>query len=362
MTTPALPHLAVISAGLMSAGVASRLTKAGCTVYTDLTGRSEATRRRAKEAGMINMPLADIVVRAKWILSIVPPADAELVAEKVRDAVAAWGGCVENGLPVFADCNAVNPKTVKRIAEIFAGTGIKFIDGCICGAPPSHGYDPTIYGSAAAEDERILDEFATLSKYGLRVSLLKGEGMGVGDASALKMTYGGITKGTTAVYTTMILAAHAASPATAAALMKELGWSQPLDLERIVERLPPMLPRVYRWVREMEEVGDFIEGKEGEIYKGFSGLFDRVEKSLEGDKADVDVLMKFVEDAEKMRHAQAARARLNLDSGMHYHVLDEKTQRPRSCQHRDRRPFSLSFIFSEIQGKERAQAEQSTAG
>ncbi|KAF9230667.1 6-phosphogluconate dehydrogenase C-terminal domain-like protein [Melanogaster broomeanus] len=302
MTTPVLPCLGVISAGLMGAAVASRLTKAGCTVYTDLTGRSETTRRRAKEAGMINMSLADIVVKVKWILSIVPPADAELVAEKVRDAVAARGGCVENGLPVFADCNAVNPKTVGRIAGIFAGTGIKFIDVCICGGPPADGHDPMIYASAAAEDEQILDKFATLSKYGLKVSLLKGEGAGVGDASALKMAQGGIVKGIFGVYTTMILAAHASSPATAKALMKELSLSQPLDLERIVERLPTMLPRVHRWAREMEEVGDFIGGKERDIYKGFSGLFDRVEKSLEGDKADVDVLMKFVEDAEKMQH------------------------------------------------------------
>ncbi|KIK98573.1 hypothetical protein PAXRUDRAFT_667942 [Paxillus rubicundulus Ve08.2h10] len=286
MTTPALPRFAVVAAGAMGSAVANRLTAAGCTVYTSLDGRSEATRQRAKEAGMIDVPLVDMVAKANWILSILPPRDALSFAEKIRDAAARSG----NKPRVFADCNAVNPETAKRIAGVFAGTGIRFIDAAIIGEPSKDGYDPTFYASAAAENGDVLDEFAAFSKYGLKVSPLKGQGVGVGDASAVKMSYAGIYKGTVGSYTTMILA-------TAEALVTELSMSQPAVLDRIVRTVPPMLPRAYRWVGEMEEIADFVGGREGDVYRGLARVYERVGKSLDGDQADVDVLKRFVEDA-----------------------------------------------------------------
>lgn len=189
MATVALPQFAVIAAGTMGSAVGKRLTRAGCTVYTNLDGRSEATRQRAKEAGMLDAPLDDIVVKANWILSILPPGDAVSFSEKIRDAAANRGRRASIEPLMFADCNAVSPETVKRIAGILAGTGIKFIDAGIVGGPPRDGFDPTFYASAAAGDGDALDAFVALSKCGLKISPLTGEGAGVGDASALKMSY-----------------------------------------------------------------------------------------------------------------------------------------------------------------------------
>lgn len=183
------PRFAVIAAGQMGSAVAKRLTRAGCTIYTSLDGRSEATRQRAGEAGMLDATLEDIVVKASCILSILPPRDAVSFAEKIRDAAADQCKRVSVGPLVFADCNAVNPEAARRIARILAGTGIKFIDAGIIGGPPRDGYDPTFYASAAPEDRDVLDAFVTFSKYGLKVSPLTGEDVGVGAASALKMSY-----------------------------------------------------------------------------------------------------------------------------------------------------------------------------
>jgi 3-hydroxyisobutyrate dehydrogenase-like beta-hydroxyacid dehydrogenase len=157
------------------------MTSFGCTVYTNLDERSAASRKRAEEAGMVDVPIPELVQKSEWILSILPPRDAVSFAERII------GGAGHGKRPTFVDCNAVNPETVKRIAGLFAGTGFGFVDAGIFGQPPKDGYDPTFY--ASAEDERILDEFAVLGKYGLRVSTLKGEGAGIGDASALKMSY-----------------------------------------------------------------------------------------------------------------------------------------------------------------------------
>ncbi|KAJ7072516.1 6-phosphogluconate dehydrogenase C-terminal domain-like protein [Mycena amicta] len=288
-----VPTIAVIAAGAMGAGVAKRLTQHGVKVLTNLDNRSEATRRRAREAGMQDASFKEIV-SCEFMLSILPPSDAHSLAERYVKEYAAAG----NAVPVFVDCNAVNPATVHKIAALFKETPIKFIDAGIIGGPPTDsGYDPTFY--ASGDDEDVLQRFEHLSKVGLKISALRGEGAGVGDASALKMSYAGITKGTTGLFTTMILAAYESSPATAEALLNELHASQPAFLKRISTVIPPMVPKAYRWVGEMEEIAGFVGDGEGDIYRGLSKLYARIEKSEKGDGRDVETLSKFVEGAKK---------------------------------------------------------------
>lgn len=180
------PVLAIVAAGAMGAAVGHRLTSAGLTVLTSLAGRSAATTKRAADAGMQDASLTDIAARAHWVLSILPPSEAFAFAERFRDAHAT----ADRARPLaFADCNAVNPTTAKRIAALFKGTPIRFVDAGIIGGPPSGSYDPVFYASADPADDAVLDEFAALKQYGLNVKPLRGEGAGVGDASALKMSY-----------------------------------------------------------------------------------------------------------------------------------------------------------------------------
>ncbi|KAH9924378.1 6-phosphogluconate dehydrogenase [Fomitopsis serialis] len=279
------PTLAVVAAGAMGAAVARRLTTAGCTVLTNLEGRSQATRERAASAGMLDVPMPELAARSQWVLSILPPSDALAFAARYKDVAPAQS----KFRLAFADCNAVSPETVKKIAALFDGSGIGFVDAGIIGGPPKEGYDPVFYASAAPEDSALLDEFSGLST-------------GVGDASALKMSYAGISKGIIGLTTTMILAAHASSPATAQALVHELHSSQPQVLQRITTSVPAMLPKAYRWVGEMEEISSFVGDGEGQIHQGLARLYERVERSLKEEKEggpaeDVKVLRSFVDDA-----------------------------------------------------------------
>ena len=180
------PTLAIVAAGAMGAAVGRRLTTAGLTVLTDLTGRSAATQKRAADAGLKDASLNEIAAQASWVLSILPPSDAYAFAERFRDAHAAT---VPTRPLSFADCNAVNPNTVKRIAALFQGTPINFVDAGIIGGPPKDDYDPVFYASVDPKDDAVLEEFYSLSQYGLNVKPLRGEGAGIGDASALKMSY-----------------------------------------------------------------------------------------------------------------------------------------------------------------------------
>ncbi|KAF7315282.1 NAD-binding phosphogluconate dehydrogenase-like protein [Mycena indigotica] len=280
--------IAVISAGAMGAAIARRLVGNGVRVLTNLTDRSEATRKRAQEAGMQDVLFQEIA-SCDFMLSVLPPSDAYALAEKYLKECSAH----ITSAPIFVDCNAVNPSTVREIAALFSSTQIQFIDACIIGGPPTDdGYNPTFYASG---QDSSLARFESLSQVGLKISLLRGNESGVGDASALKMSYAGITKGITGLFATMILSAFESSPNTAEALLHELKSSQPALLQRIVKAIPMMIPKAYRWVGEMEEIAGFVGEGEGEIYMGLSKLYARI---AEGDERDRERLTNFVQHAQ----------------------------------------------------------------
>lgn len=182
------PTVAILAAGSMGSAVASRLTHHGITVLTSLHDRSPSTRKRALEAGMQDIPFAEMSRKASLFLSILPPSEAESIAKDYIRAHSADTTYLEGDERIYVDCNAVSPQTVKRIAKIFEGVrGVRFVDAGIIGGPPKDGYDPTFY--ASSDDVKALERFEGLSEFGMKITGMRGEGAGVGDASALKMSY-----------------------------------------------------------------------------------------------------------------------------------------------------------------------------
>ena len=85
-----------------------------------------------------------------------------------------------------------------------------------------------------------------LNGFGLDTRLVDGP---AGAASALKMSYAGLTKGFTALGAAMMLGAERAG--CAEALRAELAESQPHFLAWLSRQVPRMYPKAYRWVAEM---------------------------------------------------------------------------------------------------------------
>jgi hypothetical protein len=79
--------------------------------------------------------------------------------------------------------------------------------------------------------------------------------------------------------------------------LEELSDSQPMLLERITRAVPAMIPKAYRWIGEMKEISRFVGGKEAEIYEGMSGIYERVERSVQEGNDDIVTLEQFVEKA-----------------------------------------------------------------
>ena len=236
--------IAVIAAGEMGAGIGKRLSERGARVLTSLSGRSAASAARAREAGMIAVDDGALVAEAGIILSVVPPGQAVAVAERLKPALARAAH-----RPLYIDGNAIAPATAVRIGAVLAGTPCRYVDGGIIGPPPGPGRGPRLYVSGDAASEAL-----RLTAYGLSVRVVDGP---IGAASALKMSYAGITKGLTAVGTAMMLGAARAGLTDA--LRRELNESQPQLTAWLTRQVPRMFPKAYRWVAEMEEIAAFVE-------------------------------------------------------------------------------------------------------
>jgi 3-hydroxyisobutyrate dehydrogenase-like beta-hydroxyacid dehydrogenase len=274
--------VAIIAPGMMGAAVGGRLVAHGAKVLTSLRGRSAETAERAKAAGMSD---ADdkAIAAADFLLSILPPGDAVALAERFAPALTA-----SNAKPVYVDCNAVSPQTAERVAAVIAPTGSPFVDAGIIGSPPppKEGTGPRFYASG-----QHAPRFADLKQYGLDVRVLGGP---LSAASAMKMSYAGITKGTQALGAVMMLAATRAGSADA--LFAELKLSQPQMLAYMQRALALMPPKAYRWVAEMHEIADFVSADPAghELYSGAAHFYEQVAKDVAGDGKEMAALMAFL--------------------------------------------------------------------
>jgi 3-hydroxyisobutyrate dehydrogenase-like beta-hydroxyacid dehydrogenase len=275
------PVVAVIAPGMMGAAVGKRLVDNGIKVLTSLKGRSAETATRAKAAGMTAAGDEEIAA-SDFILSILPPGDAVALAERFQPALKA-----SNAKPVYVDCNAINPKTVDRVAAVIAPTDCSFVDSGIIGSPPKPGdAGPRFYASGPAAPR-----FAALRQYGLDVRVLDGA---ISAASALKMSYAGITKGTQAIGAAMMLAATRAGSADA--LFAELSSSQKEMFAWFKRGLALMPPKAYRWIAEMHEIAGFVgdDPAAKDLYEGAAHFYERIAEDFDDGKRDVQALTAFL--------------------------------------------------------------------
>jgi len=235
-----LPVIAILMPGDMGHGVGAALSAAGHTVVTCLAGRSDATRTLAAKAGMQDAAtLVNLVERADVILSILPPSAAISLAGEIAAAMKEAGKT-----PVYVDCNAISPGTAREVGGIVSAAGAVFIDAGIIGLAPGKGGGTRFYVSGAD-----VSAMQSLDGKGFKVISLGEE---VGRASAMKMVYAALTKGTWTLQTAVMLAAEKLG--LTEELTAEFGFSQKPALDAMRARIPRLPADSARWVGEMEEI------------------------------------------------------------------------------------------------------------
>lgn len=257
------PRVGIMSAGDMGSGFGAVLHAHGVEVYTCLAGRSDFTRQRAQEAGVIDTPDLDrLVSSVDLFLSVLVPAEAMALAKDVAATMKRTGAT-----PAYADLNAIAPSTVLEIERVVREAGAKFIDGGIIGGPPRQGYSPHI--AVSGPDTEVIE---ALRQHDLDIRVT---GPKVGQASGLKMVYAASTKGTTALWTELLTAAKAMGLLDA--LLAQYGDSNPV-FKAQQRSIPSMPNRARRWVGEMEEIAKTFQdlGMTPKILLGAADMYTLV--------------------------------------------------------------------------------------
>lgn len=232
--------IAVLMPGDMGHAVGKALADAGYDVVTCLSGRSERTRALAEAGGLRDLDSLDAVAtEASLVLSILSPASAMGLARDMAAAMERSGA-----RPVYVDCNAISPGTVRDIANVIEAVGAPFIDAGIIGTKPGIGPGPRFYVSGA--------DTAPMQALDGKGFQVLGLGPEPGRASAIKMCYAGLTKGTWTLHTAVLLAAEAQG--LTAELRAEFEYSQGQALAQMEARVPRLPADSGRWIGEMEEI------------------------------------------------------------------------------------------------------------
>jgi 3-hydroxyisobutyrate dehydrogenase-like beta-hydroxyacid dehydrogenase len=225
--------------------------------------RSTETAARAARHGLEDTgALQALCAHCDTLLSVCPPYAAEAQAEAVL--AAGFRGR-------YVDANAISPQRMQRMAAHMASAGIDVVDGGIIGGPA---WTPgkTVLALSGKNAPAIAALFAGSP---LATCML---GENIGDASALKMCYTAVSKGTTALLAAVLTTAH------------ELGVRQALqDLwqadeagtnERYARRIAAAAPKAWRWVGEMHEIGDTLAaaGLPRNFHDGAAEVYRRMAK------------------------------------------------------------------------------------
>ena len=262
------PAVGILRPGDMGHAIGAVLRQHGLRVLTNLQGRSARTAKLAAQAGITNVADDHTLVReADILLSIMVPSQASACAERVAAAVRATHTTL-----LFADCNAIAPRTVQSIERLVTASGADVVDVGIIGPPPQNGSVGTrLYASGPHAQQLTI-----LNEYGLSVHV---SGPHIGQASGLKMCYAALTKGLTALASEALTAGKALGLTDA--LTRELLSSQGMLFQWFERQIPRMPPKAFRWVGEMEEIAlTFADlGLPPQILEGAAAMYRFVEQT-----------------------------------------------------------------------------------
>ena len=259
--------IGVMSPGDMGHSVASALNEIGCEVVTVLSGRSELSQIRAKRSNMMDLgSLQEMVSVSDFIFSIMPPEKAENFAKEVAGAIN-----TSDKTPVFVDCNAISPDTTLSIASVIKAAGADFLNVGIIGPPPGRGSTTKFY--ASGEDANSLQ---FINQNDIRLVLVGDELI---NASAIKMCYAALTKGTMTLHASVLIAAELLG--ISEAVQNEIEESQPFHWGAMKKNISMLACDADRWAGEMDQISDTFgsAGLTPYLHKGAADVFRLLDAS-----------------------------------------------------------------------------------
>lgn len=226
----------------MGASIAASARAAGHEVVWAAAGRSAATQQRAAENDLRAVEtLAELCAACEVIVCVCPPHAAEAVADAVLSA--GFDG-------LYCEGNAISPQKAGAIGARMSAAGIDFVDGSIVGPPAWQAGSTRLYLSGPSAGQ-VADLFAGTLTEAIAIG---GE---VGKASALKMTFAALTKGSTALLSAIYGVAE--NLGVRAELEREWGMRSAEAVAQRREQVRGVTAKAWRFAGEMQEIAATFE-------------------------------------------------------------------------------------------------------
>ena len=273
--------IGLIGLGEMGSEIGRYLVMNDLEVISVYEGRSEISKKRAskykiRDAGSIEQfcKISDLVI------SIIPP-------DKAVETANLYTSYKNKDGQIYCDLNAISIITAKKIKLLLDEKKIDYVDGAIMGGPPTENYSPRIYLSG-----KLSEKLNFLNGKGIELMVLKGSDF---KASATKMVYASITKGSKALVAGALIAAKKNNVYDE--LMEELKYSEEYFSLVAKDQIPSIKHKAYRWVGEMNEIS--LTYKESGLTGGFHSEAENVYeliKNLPEDKLEIDEIINQIAD------------------------------------------------------------------
>ena len=264
--------VAILSPGDMGHAVGNLLRERGLKVLTCLEGRSARTKSLSDKAGIVDVPTMEaLVVESQILLSITVSEVVPTLCTQVATAVRETGAEL-----LFAECNAIAPQVSREMEPIITESGARYVDASIVGGPPRDGSSPRFYASG-----EHAEELAQLRDCGLDVRPV---GQEIGQASGIKMCYAAMTKGSSALYAQLLLAAELMGLSDY--VKDEFHHSQSAVMQRMERGLPGIPAKSRRWVSEMQEIEATFShlGLTHHLFRGVTDMYRLIGGTPLGDE------------------------------------------------------------------------------
>lgn len=273
--------IGLIGLGEMGSEIGRYLVMNDLEVISVYEGRSEISKKRAskykiRDAGSIEQfcKISDLVI------SIIPP-------DKAVETANLYASFKNKDGQIYCDLNAISTITAKKIKLLLDEKKIDYVDGAIMGGPPTENYSPRIYLSG-----KLSEKLNFLNGKGIELMVLKGSDF---KASATKMVYASITKGSKALVAGALIAAKKNNVYDE--LMEELKYSEEYFSLVAKNQIPSIKHKAYRWVGEMNEIS--LTYKESGLTGGFHSEAENVYeliKNLPEGKLEIDEIINQIAD------------------------------------------------------------------
>ncbi|KAL6234992.1 hypothetical protein BDW75DRAFT_210764 [Aspergillus navahoensis] len=263
-----IPIIGILSIGEMGLGIANLLISHGYRAATFAEDRSGRTRERAQSINIQLCPsLKDFVSLCSVILSIVPPKESFLTAQRVHENTPRSPS--RNKPLYYLDLNATAPSLSRDTNRLLSSNpNIVYIDGGIIGGPPRQiSTSTSIEGEYKWALPSLVTSGPSLPSTRTYTHIIKTLNIehispSIGAASGLKMCFASMTKGVFALAIQSFVTAE--SMGVFPELKRYMGKHNSETLEIVSRGVIGMPPKAWRWINEMQQIGAMME-EEGEF-------------------------------------------------------------------------------------------------